>query len=301
MEKLLKMSDGEYIKMNFDQCYEQYKYMIKSQCNKLLPAFKNEYDDLYQCGFRGLFRAFADYDIGKNTCFSTIAFKYIYTEIHLYSRNNKQYLKLISLNDMFEDKDGRLREYENKLLQSDGFVDDVIDKIDIQKDINSVKTAMESLNPLHREILEKYFFEGVKQKDIAESFSLTQNYISTVIKKSLGKIREQYNLKRQAEELRKIDVFDEVRLDANLENIKQGEVYENSISSNKSRIIEIARYILINKSTTREAAKQFNLSTSTVSRYMSKYLKDIDDMLYNSVQEVLKGNRLRCPWNRDLD
>lgn len=292
MEKLLKMSDGEYVKMNFDQCYEQFKYMIRNQCNKLLPAFRNEYDDLYQCGFRGLFRAFADYDITKNTCFSTVAFKYIHTEIYLYSRNNKQYLNLISLNDMFEDKDGRLKEYESRLLQGGEFEDEVIGKIDAQEDINVVKTAMNVLNPLHKEILEKYFFEGTKQKDIAEFYGLTQNYISTIIKKSLMRLRNQYVLKRQADELRNRGALAAVKPDNSLINI------ENSVCNNKNRIIDIAKYILTNKCTTRDAAKYFNLSTSTISRYMSKNLKGIDEILYNSLQEVFKGNKLRCPWSK---
>lgn len=300
MEKLLKMSDGEYVKITFEQCYEQFKYMIRSQCNKLLPAFKNEYDDLYQCGFRGLFRAFTDYDITKNTCFSTVAFKYIHTEIYLYSRNNKQYLNLISLNNMFEDKDGRLKEYENRLLQGNEFEDEVIDRIDVQEDINVIKAAMNVLNPLHKEIIEKYFLEGVKQKEIAEIYGLSQNYISTVIKKSLMRLRNQYGLKRQAKEFRNGDALAMIKLDNSLVDTKNYNLeYDNNIRNDKNKIIDIAKYILINKCTTRDAAKHFNLSTSTISRYMSKYLKDIDEMLYNSLQEVLKKNKSRCPWSKD--
>lgn len=58
----------------------------------------------------------------------------------------------------------------------------------------------------------------------------------------------------------------------------------------KERTLEIACYILENKTTIRSAAKIFDLSKSTVHYDLSTRLPKIDGKLFDSVKEILEQN-----------
>lgn len=58
------------------------------------------------------------------------------------------------------------------------------------------------------------------------------------------------------------------------------------------RAKELARYMLSNKATVRQAAAVFKISKSTVHKDVSQRLKNIDHTLYLQVRELL-GQNLR--------
>lgn len=57
------------------------------------------------------------------------------------------------------------------------------------------------------------------------------------------------------------------------------------------KVIEVANYIIENKSSTRRAAEQFNISNATVSDWMNYLLKNLNNSKFLKVQEVLNGNK----------
>ena len=59
----------------------------------------------------------------------------------------------------------------------------------------------------------------------------------------------------------------------------------------EQRAIELAEYILKNKTTVRAAAKQFGVSKSTVHMDVSERLKKLNPSLYNEVREILDINK----------
>ena len=59
----------------------------------------------------------------------------------------------------------------------------------------------------------------------------------------------------------------------------------------EERAMEIARYIIENNTTVRQAAKQFGISKSTVHKDVTERLKHIDKDLYEEVREVLNQNK----------
>ncbi len=59
----------------------------------------------------------------------------------------------------------------------------------------------------------------------------------------------------------------------------------------EQRAIELAEYIVENKSTVRAAAKKFGVSKSTVHMDVSERLKKLNPSLYNEVREVLDINK----------
>lgn len=59
----------------------------------------------------------------------------------------------------------------------------------------------------------------------------------------------------------------------------------------EQRAIELAEYIIENKSTVRAAAKKFGISKSTVHIDVSQRLKRLNPSLYNDVRKILDINK----------
>ena len=59
----------------------------------------------------------------------------------------------------------------------------------------------------------------------------------------------------------------------------------------EERTIELANYIIENKSTVRAAAKKFNISKSTVHKDITERLVKINKSLANQTREVLAENK----------
>ena len=59
----------------------------------------------------------------------------------------------------------------------------------------------------------------------------------------------------------------------------------------EKRAVELAEYIIENKTTVRAAAKKFGVSKSTVHMDVSERLKKLNPSLYNEVREILDINK----------
>ena len=59
----------------------------------------------------------------------------------------------------------------------------------------------------------------------------------------------------------------------------------------EERVCEIAKYIIDNKETVRNAAKVFNISKSTVHKDLTERLKKINNELYISARSILDTNK----------
>lgn len=59
----------------------------------------------------------------------------------------------------------------------------------------------------------------------------------------------------------------------------------------EERAVELAVYIIENKTTVRAAAKKFGISKSTVHMDVSTRLKKLNPCLYNEVRKVLDFNK----------
>ncbi|WAM34079.1 SigB/SigF/SigG family RNA polymerase sigma factor [Caldicellulosiruptor morganii] len=58
------------------------------------------------------------------------------------------------------------------------------------ENIEAIKMALDKLNPLEREFVQKRFFEGKTQREIADELKVSQMYISRLEKKILKKLRD---------------------------------------------------------------------------------------------------------------
>ena len=59
----------------------------------------------------------------------------------------------------------------------------------------------------------------------------------------------------------------------------------------EERAIELAHYVIENKSTVRETAKKFYISKSTVHKDIVERLQNFDKSLYLEVKQVLDANK----------
>lgn len=59
----------------------------------------------------------------------------------------------------------------------------------------------------------------------------------------------------------------------------------------EERACDLAVYIIENKATVRAAAKQFNISKSTVHKDLTERLKAVNPALYKQVRELLDINK----------
>ncbi len=59
----------------------------------------------------------------------------------------------------------------------------------------------------------------------------------------------------------------------------------------EERVIDLANYVIENKSTVREAAKKFYISKSTVHKDIADRLQALDYELYLAVKRVLDENK----------
>lgn len=59
----------------------------------------------------------------------------------------------------------------------------------------------------------------------------------------------------------------------------------------EERAVELAEYIIKNKTTVRKTAKKFGVSKSTVHKDVSERLKHVDPQLYKQVKEILEINK----------
>lgn len=59
----------------------------------------------------------------------------------------------------------------------------------------------------------------------------------------------------------------------------------------EERAVELAEYIVENKTTVRAAAKKFGVSKSTVHMDVARRLRNVDPQLYSEVREILDINK----------
>lgn len=59
----------------------------------------------------------------------------------------------------------------------------------------------------------------------------------------------------------------------------------------EERAVELAEYIVENKTTVRAAAKKFSVSKSTVHMDVARRLRNVNPQLYSEVREILDINK----------
>lgn len=59
----------------------------------------------------------------------------------------------------------------------------------------------------------------------------------------------------------------------------------------RKRVLDVGRYILNTESTVRQAAREFNVSKSTVHKDVTERLPDVNKSLYRRIKRILDKNK----------
>ena len=189
-------------------------------------------DDLFQIGCIGLIKAIDNFDIGLNVQFSTYAVPMIIGEIRRYLRDNNSIRVSRSIKDLAykskflkeNNREPTLEEIAKELevepeeislslgaiqdpvsLQEPAFNDGtenifIIDQISDSKNTDekwtesiTIGEAMKKLNKKEKMIIDKRFFEGRTQMEVAEEIGISQAQVSRLEKSAITHIKRLYN------------------------------------------------------------------------------------------------------------
>lgn len=148
-------------------------------------------EDLVSIGTIGLIKAINTFKTDKNNKLATYASRCIENEILMYIRKNNTKRCEISIEEPLNvDWDG------NELLLSDvlGSDEDLVYRnLETTEEKRVIRTAVESLNPRERVIIElRYGLGGggeKTQKEVADMLGISQSYISRLEKKIIMRLR----------------------------------------------------------------------------------------------------------------
>ena len=148
-------------------------------------------EDLVSIGTIGLIKAINTFKTDKNNKLATYASRCIENEILMYIRKNNTKRCEISIEEPLNvDWDG------NELLLSDvlGSDEDLVYRnLETTEEKKVIRTAVESLNPRERVIIElRYGLGGggeKTQKEVADMLGISQSYISRLEKKIIMRLR----------------------------------------------------------------------------------------------------------------
>ena len=150
-------------------------------------------EDLVSIGTIGLVKAIGSFCPEKNIKLATYASRCIENEILMYIRKNANQRGEISIDEPLNvDWDG------NELLLSDvlaGDEENILYEIEQNEEKQTLRTAVASLPPREREIIELRFGlsggDELTQKEVADRLGISQSYISRLEKKIISRLREE--------------------------------------------------------------------------------------------------------------
>lgn len=187
-KKLIRINASTSKELTFDETVEQYKKFIYGESKKFFS--KLEFDDAYQSGLIGLWKAYKTYD--GSVLFLSYAGRCIQNEILMTLRksnriNEKSEVKqIISFDEPIGfGKDGRAMTVEDLVGEDDSFIEKF-------EDAQIQKKLLNNLSTRQKEEIECLVFKTISQNELAEKYNSSQSYISRRSKKTLERLRMQY-------------------------------------------------------------------------------------------------------------
>lgn len=170
------------------------EYNIRLVLKEVTCKFKSvEYDknDLVSIGIIGLIKAVDEFDISKNISFSSFAIRCIDNEILMLIRKQKKYKNTDSIDKVINyDKDGN----EFKIKDTIKDETDLIMEYETKETYQIIRILIKKLPSKDKKIIMLYygFFNDKRytQKEISEIMSISQPYVSKLIKRITKQLGE---------------------------------------------------------------------------------------------------------------
>ena len=171
-------------------------------------------DDLFQVGCVGLIKSIDNFDASQNVQFSTYAVPMITGEIKRYLRDNNSIRVNRSIRDLAykvlqykekyqkeNNKEPSIEEIAKELqVYNDGaesiyIMDQVKDKKNTDElwaENMTIRQAMKKLNSKERDIINRRFFDGRTQMEVANELGISQAQVSRIEKNAISRIKRLY-------------------------------------------------------------------------------------------------------------
>ena len=161
---------------DIDTLYERNKKLMYHIANKF-SNLKFEYDDYIGCGDLAFVKALKIFN--PDRCkWATYFSKIMVNEILMMNRNRKKDIQFISLDTVIcEDSDHNTLRIEDVVESTEDVMETVITLVTLEE----ILAAIDNSKGLRSEIF-KLYLQGVRQREIANEFNLSQSYVSRLIK-----------------------------------------------------------------------------------------------------------------------
>ncbi len=162
---------------------------------KKYQAPEHDTDDLISIGIIGLIKAVMTFDSEKNSRLATYAARCIENELLMMLRSRKKLTREVSMYEKIgTDQEGRELQIMD-VLESEPV--DIVENLETQKNIEHLQRCLaDVLDERELQVIcERYGLCGRKertQREIAASLGISRSYVSRIEKKSLEKLREEF-------------------------------------------------------------------------------------------------------------
>ena len=182
-------------------------------------------DDLFQIGCIGLIKSIDNFDLSQNVQFSTYAVPMIIGEVRRYLRDNNPIrvsrsirdlaYKALQVRERITKEKGKEPQIEEIAFSLDAIQDPislqepiyndgtdsiyVMDQVGDNKETDeswaeklTIAQAMKKLNSREKMIINKRFFDGRTQMEVAEEIGISQAQVSRLEKSAINRIKKMY-------------------------------------------------------------------------------------------------------------
>ena len=272
--------------------------LISYVINKYFNNTQYEKSELFSVGCIGLKKAIDTYNTSKIVKFITYAIRCIFNEIGTFCRDNNKYQKVDSLDRvLFSDGDRKLR-----LMDTISDEKDITSEIE-RKEINRiVREIVSKLPEREKTIVEMFFgFNGViyKQGDISKLLSLSQSYVSKILRSTLFRIKENLITKEVIERETKMEIVVNEMADKQFVRKRKirsdafKSIYEHFKGYSKEQVDEVIsnlsdgeKKLIIYKYGTDYESPTYITLKKTAKNSFNRLLNKMKNMLYNEVNSI---------------
>lgn len=186
--KLMLSNEELFLSGDIDTLYLKNKRLMYHIANKF-SNLRFEYDDFIGCGDLAFTKAFKSFNPDKckwATYFSRI----MVNEILIMNRKRNKEVSLIFLDTVVcKDMDFNILTIQDVIKSKEDVAEEVVNKVTLEEILKSLRGT----KTLKLEVF-KLYLQGVKQREIARKFNISQSYVSRVIKRMNINIKSAYEI-----------------------------------------------------------------------------------------------------------
>ncbi len=261
----------EYLEIREKLFHKNEKLVLKfvQKYRKLLDSAAS-FEDMIAEGNIGLLKAIEDFDIDRGIEFSTVAFRYIKTEV-LRWMNRVEFRRKFDT----ESYDEYTNEEESTTkIELIGKVDEDLENAVNLLDKLKLRKLLKQLNEQERSVIELKYLSGklMSARDVANRIGVSFQRVQQIERKAI------HNLKKLAAGQTSLDVEKEAERQKFLQRLKKYETYIDLLDPKEAESLRYAYFYYPNLNS-KSLAKLFSISTTQFSKQKNEGEKNFNIMI----------------------